>query len=72
MIDLWSIYTTNTRKNKFDINSVTSDMKKEFSVIEILEKLKWYHGESFTTDLLNDDFVMRLEKENKDRGNKTD
>ena len=38
-------------------------MKKKYSATEILEKLKWYHGESFTTEILKDEFIKMLEKE---------
>lgn len=42
-------------------------MGKKFSVNEILEKLRWYHGEFFESEMLTDDFVEMLEKENKSK-----
>lgn len=42
-------------------------MEKEISANKILEKLKWYHGDKFTTDLLKDDFLEMLKKENEEQ-----
>ena len=38
-------------------------MKKKYTATEILEKLMWYHGEDFTTDILKDEFLETLKKE---------
>lgn len=40
-------------------------MEKEISAKEILEKLRWYHGEAFTLNMLNEDFLKDLESEQK-------
>lgn len=42
-------------------------MKKELTASQILEKLMWYHGRDFNTNILNDDFLKDLEKEKKNQ-----
>lgn len=39
------------------------EKKKEMSKKEILEKLKWYHGEAFDPDILKDEFIEQLHEE---------
>ncbi len=45
-------------------------MKRKATPQEIMEKLKWYHGEEFTKDLLNDDFLEFLRGEETDVSSK--
>ena len=47
-------------------NKKRSSMKRKATPQEIMERLKWYHGEEFTNDLLNDDFLEFLGGEEKD------
>ena len=41
-------------------------MKRKTTPQEIIKKLKWYHGEEFSNELLNDDFLEFLRGEEKD------
>lgn len=46
-------------------------MKKELSANEILERLKWYHGKSFSPEILKEEFKQMLENDKKTLNNES-